>query len=235
MFKFAKKLSLALTSAACCDDGVQNLGYWSSYHLNIILLNFYTIYTIQGQNNFRMFKFAKKLSLALTSAACCADSGQNLGYWSSYHCTYYSSFWSYIHSQKCNGIAHLVAQQPPSHVWVGTRAWNLWFLFPLALDLWLSSHHQKVIKWQHNDEVFTKKKSLFSQYSFWMRTVVNWWLFNDDLRAWGWEPEKKETTNSLPRVAAKIYYVTSLECCDNGVQKKGGLMVQFKAFSEQFP
>ena len=39
------KLSLALTSAECCDDGVQNLGYWSSYHLDIILLNLYTICT----------------------------------------------------------------------------------------------------------------------------------------------------------------------------------------------
>ena len=42
---------------------------------------------MQGQNNFRMFKFAKKLSLALTSAACCADGVQNLGYLSSCHCS----------------------------------------------------------------------------------------------------------------------------------------------------
>ena len=39
-----------------------------------------------------------------------------------------------------------------------------------------------------NDEVFTKAKSKFSQYSF----------FNDDLRARGRKPEKKETTNSAP-------------------------------------
>ena len=46
-----------------------------------------------------------------------------------------------------------------------------------------------------NDEDFAKMISLFSQYSFWMRKVVIWWLFNDDLRAREREPEKKEPEN----------------------------------------
>ena len=40
---------------------------------------------------------------------------------------------------------------------------------------------------------------MFSQYSFWMRKVVIWWLFNDNLRARGRQPEKKETKNSAPQ------------------------------------
>ena len=41
-----------------------------------------------------------------------------------------------------------------------------------------------------NDEVFTNTMSFFSQYSFWMKKNVN-----DDVRAKGWEPEKKEPEN----------------------------------------
>ena len=49
-----------------------------------------------------------------------------------------------------------------------------------------------------NDEVFTERNSLFSQYSFLIRKLVIWWLFNDDLRVRGQELEKKGTTNSAP-------------------------------------
>ena len=59
------------------------------------------------------------------------------------------------------------------------------FIFSLALDL-------KLISFE------TIMKSFFSQYPFWMRKVVIWWLFSDDLWARGREPEKKETTNSGP-------------------------------------
>ena len=53
----------------------------------------------------------------------------------------------------------------------------------LALKLSLKSH-QMTNFFIGNDEVFTRMKSLFSQYSFWMR-----------------KQEKNETTNSAPKAA----------------------------------
>ena len=44
-----------------------------------------------------------------------------------------------------------------------------------------------------NDEVF-----IFLSMLIWMRKVVIWWFFSDDLRARGQESEKKGTTNSAP-------------------------------------
>ena len=61
-----------------------------------------------------------------------------------------------------------------------------------------SKSHQMTTYFIRNDKVFTKMKSLFSQYSFWMRKIVIWWLFSDDLRARGLEPEKKDT--QIPRL-----------------------------------
>ena len=69
-------------------------------------------------------------------------------------------------------------------------------LFSLARDLLLSIlypiSHQMTTFFTQNDEDFTKMISLFSQYSFWMRKVVIWWLFNDNLRARGREPHKEK-------------------------------------------
>ena len=75
-----------------------------------------------------------------------------------------------------------------------------------------SKRHQNATYFIQNDEVFTKTKSLFSQYSFWMRKDVIWWLFNDDLRSRGQEPEKKETTNSPQKwlFTSKIEMSTSI-------------------------
>ena len=67
---------------------------------------------------------------------------------------------------------------------------------------WLSTYHsqsssksfQMAPSFLQNDEFFSKMKSLFfSQYSFWMRKVVIWWLYSDDLRKRGQEPEKKRS------------------------------------------
>jgi hypothetical protein len=69
-----------------------------------------------------------------------------------------------------------------------------------------SKSHQMTNYLIKTDEVFTKMKSLFSQYSFWMRKVIIWWLFIDNLRARGREPEKKETTNSAPKSSKKLLF-----------------------------
>ena len=61
-----------------------------------------------------------------------------------------------------------------------------------------SKSHQMTTCFIQNDEVFTERNSLFSQYSFLIRKLVIWWLFNDDLRVRGQELEKKGTTNSAP-------------------------------------
>ena len=52
-----------------------------------------------------------------------------------------------------------------------SRVWNLWFIFPLALVLLLSSCHQKVIKWHFSVQ---NDKSFCSQSSFWMKNGVIW-------------------------------------------------------------
>ena len=69
---------------------------------------------------------------------------------------------------------------------------------PLALKL-SSKSHQMTTYFIRNSEVFTKMNSIFSQYSSWIRKVFIWWLFSDNLRARGQEPEKKETTNSATK------------------------------------
>ena len=67
--------------------------------------------------------------------------------------------------------------------------------WPLAFNL--SSKSQKITIY-FIQKVFTKTKSFSLNTHFWLRKVVIWWLFNDDLRARGQEPEKKETTNFAP-------------------------------------
>jgi hypothetical protein len=55
--------------------------------------------------------------------------------------------------------------------------------------------HQMTIYFIQNDEVFTKTKLFLIDNGFWLRKVVIWWLFNNDLKARVPEPEKKETAN----------------------------------------
>ena len=61
---------------------------------------------------------------------------------------------------------------------------QLWPGFPGSFFL-LHLFSQKDIKWQlffdKNDEIFTITPSFFTQLKFWMKTVVIWWLFDDDL------------------------------------------------------
>ena len=75
---------------------------------------------------------------------------------------------------------------------------NLWFLFPLALDLSLSSCQlfkvkKTISEWKHY-HILVKEKG------------VIWWLFHDDLRVR--EQEEKVTTNSAPNI--KSDYCLSL-------------------------
>ena len=56
--------------------------------------------------------------------------------------------------------------------------------------------------WESNDFVLVKT------LSFWIKEVVIWWLFADDLRARGQIPEKKGTTNSEPK-STQINYKTT--------------------------
>ena len=68
-----------------------------------------------------------------------------------------------------------------------TYAQNLWFLFPPALVLSLSSRHQKVIKWQLC--VFKMLKfSLFHSNSFFLEPKK---LSFDDFLMTTWEQENK--------------------------------------------
>ena len=108
------------------------------------------------------------------------------------------------------------------------------FLFVFSLIIWLPSCHQKVIKWQvilFRMMTCSLKWSHYSlnTYSFWMRKVVIWWLFNEDLRARGWEPEKKETTNFsllgyliLPYILFINMFCCTTNTCVLALLQKGG-------------
>ena len=65
-------------------------------------------------------------------------------------------------------------------MWTQSGSRNLWFFFPLVLLL--SSHHQKIIKWQL---VLFKMKSFhshdddFTRTPFLNKKVFIWWLLSD--------------------------------------------------------
>ena len=75
--------------------------------------------------------------------------------------------------------------------------------WPLALKMSLQSHQMTSFfiqdEYWENDDVFLVKSSLF-----WMRKVVIWWLFDDELRARVQEQEKKRTINSTSKGQLKV-------------------------------
>ena len=58
--------------------------------------------------------------------------------------------------------------------------------------------------WENNDFVLVKTSR------FWIKEVVIWWLFDDNLRARGQEPEKKRTTNSGPWTPWKTFKIRAV-------------------------
>ena len=73
-------------------------------------------------------------------------------------------------------------------LWERTLARNLWFLFPLALVLLLSSHHEKVIKWHF----FCSKRGI-GWKDHHLSEIWQCFLSNNDvftLKSWQLESER---------------------------------------------